>query len=267
MTLTQARVKPKKKTKKQGSSADIVPKLEFNDTVLRPSTRALSHDEKFNDTQLSLSRFNSLRESYRKKSIGFASSLAQVLKFNIGNELLCMTWNLHHAAEGTPFDFYCDFRTIGLKEHDTVMIEIIWDIARVVLYTDLPTKLCEETLLSDCVPSLLLSHETCSKFCTSAEISSEEAALVMAYHSTKLNDFLLAHSYKNDGNALRKRFNFINLHKKNVTRATTPLFVNYNADGYEPLLKKDPTLLPLLILDSLHVLVINLSVFLIENQL
>merc|ERR1719285_1661505 len=181
MTLTQARVKPKKKTKKQGSSADIVPKLEFNDTVLRPSTRAFSHDEKFNDTQLSLSRFNSLRESYRKKSIGFASSLAQVLKFNIGNELLCMTWNLHHAAEVTPFDFYCDFRSIGLKEHDTVMIEIIWDVARVVLFTELPTKLCKQTLLSSCVPSYLLSPDACRKFCSAAEISDDEEVFVMGY--------------------------------------------------------------------------------------
>jgi len=257
----------RKKLKNAGSSFDNVPKLEFNDTTIRPSTRTFSHDEKFNDTLPSLGTFYSLRESYRKKSQIYASSLAQTIKFCIGNELLCMTWNLHHETEKTPFDCYCDFRTIGLKEHDTVMIEIIWDVARVVLYTDLPTKLCKETLLSACVPTLLVSPETCSKFCSAAGISDEEAALVMAYHSTNLSDFLLAHSNGNAGNALSKRFNFVNLHKKSVTRATAPLLPNYNADGYEPLLKKDPTLLPLLILDSLHVLVIKLSVFLIENQL
>jgi len=257
----------KKNSKSVESSVGTVPKLEFNDTNLRPSTKTFFHDEKYNDAIPSLATFHSLRESYRKKSQIYASSLAQTIKFCIGNEVLCMTWNLHHTPEGTPYDFYCDFRTFGLTEHDTVMIEIIWDVARVVLYTDLPTKLCKETLLSSCVPSLLLSPETCSKFCSAAGISDEEAALVMAYHSTTLNDFLLAHSYKNDGNALRKRLNFINLHKKSVSRATAPLLLNYNADGYEPLLKKDPTLLPLLILDSLHVLVIRLSIFLIENQL
>jgi len=257
----------RKKSKNTQSSADRVPKLEFHDTIIRPSTRTHSHDEKYNDTLPTLTTFSSMRESYRKKSQVFASSLAQTIKFCIGNELLCMTWNLHHAPEETPFDFYCDFRTVGLKEHDTVMIEIIWDVARVVLYTGLPTKLCKETLLSACVPSLLLSPEICSKFCSAAGISNKESELVMGYHSTKLNDFLLAHSYKNDGNELSKRFNFLNLRKKSVTRATAPLLLAYNADGYESLLKQDPTLLPLLILDSLHVLVIKLSVFLIENQL
>jgi len=257
----------RKKSKNVASSVGTVPKLEFNDTIIRPSTRTFFNDEKYNDTLPSLSTFNSMRQSYRKKSQLYASSLAQTMKFCIGNELLCMTWNLHHAPERTPFDFYCDFRTFGMMEHDAVMIEIIWDVARVVLYTDLPTKLSKETLLSACVPSQLLSPETCSKFCSAAGISNEEAALVMSYHSTKLNDFVLAHSWKNDGNALRKRFNFINLNKKSVSRATAPLLLNYNADGYEALLKKDPTLLPLLILDSLHVLVIRLSIFLIENKL
>jgi len=252
---------------KNGSSNP--PVLQYNDTLIKPSLRQVfSSEEKFDDKQISLSRFNSLRDSYRKPTLTWAASVAQAVKFSIGNELLCMTWNLQHGTEYTPFEFYCDFRTIGLKEHDTVMIEIIWDVARVLLYTDLPTQLCKETLLSSCVPSHLISSETCSKFCKAAKISDDEAALVMGYPGTTLNDFLLAHSYRDSANkALRKEFSFISLNRKNVKRASSPLQISYKEYAWKQLLEDDPTLLPLLILDSLHVLVIRFSVFLIEKQL
>jgi hypothetical protein len=250
------------------SSGDT-PVLEYNDTVIKPSLRkGFTSEEMFDDKQISLSRFNSLRDSYRKPTLTWAQSLAQAVKFSIGNELLCMTWNLHHGTEYSPFEFYCDFRTIGLKEHDTVMIEIIWDVARVLLYTDLPTQLCKQTLLSSCVPPHLLSPETCSKFCRAAGISDDEAALVMGYPGTTLNDFLLTHSYRDNANkVLKKEFSFTNLNRKNVKRASSPLQVSYQDDAWKQLLEDDPTLLPLLILDSLHVLVIRFSVFLIEKQL
>jgi len=252
------------------SSNDNVALLEItgvNIEVHTPTQQLHSPDGKWDDRLMS-SRFSTLRDSYRKPNLGYTPSVVQTVKFNIGNELLCMSWNLNHESENTPFDFYSDFRTMGLKEYDTVLIEIVWDVARVLLFTDIPTQLCQKTVLSSCVSPFLLSFDTCRKFCDAANVTNAERVKVMDYPNTSLCDFLLAHSYNGDNsNLLRNEFSFFVLNKKSRERKTRAQRLNYDSKIHVRLLENDPKLLPLIILDSLHVLAIRLSVFLIDNQL
>jgi len=110
--------------------------------------------------------------SQRKPTLSFACSLAQTVQFQIGNELLCMTWNIHNDVDATPFEFYCDFRTLGLKERDSVSIEILWDVARVFLFVANPTELCLKTALKSVLPVFLIN--ACDDFCEAVELQEDE---------------------------------------------------------------------------------------------
>jgi len=202
----------------------------------------------------------------RRPTLSYVSSLSQTVQFRIGNELLCMTWNIHNDNEATPFDYYCDFRAIGLKERHSVMIEIIWDVARVFLSTSNPTDLCKGTQLSEILPPFLLN--AFEGFSIAAKIPEKEREQVISFPNASIFEFLTSHFY--DGSTdkvLQNQCSFIQLHRKNRERKTSPLRLNYDPLEYNRLLKADPTILPLLILDFLHVLVIKFSAFLVESQL
>jgi len=204
--------------------------------------------------------------SQRKPTLSFACSLAQTVQFQIGNELLCMTWNIHHDTEATPFDFYCDFRNLGLKERDSVSIEILWDVARVFLYITNPSELCLKTPLKSVLPDFLIS--ACDDFCEVAKLEADEKKQVMNLPDTSIHDFVAAFVYNEDSNKLfQNQFCFHQLHRKNLDRKSSPLRPGYDPAAFNELLVKDSSLLPLLILDYLHVLVIRFSGFLIQNKL
>jgi len=204
--------------------------------------------------------------SQRKPTLSFACSLAQTVQFQIGNELLCMTWNIHNDIDATPFEFYCDFRTLGLKERDSVSIEILWDVARVFLFIANPTELCLKTALKSVLPVFLIN--ACGDFCEAVELQEDEKKQVMNLPNTSLHDFVNAFSYNEDSNKLfHKKFSFLQLHQGHHDRKSSPLRPGYDPAAFKWLLERDPKLLPLLILDFLHVLVIRFSGFLIQNKL
>jgi len=202
----------------------------------------------------------------RKPTLSYISSLAQLVQFQLGNELLCMTWNIHNDKNATPFEYYCDFRAIGLKERHSITMEIIWDVARVFLSTSKPTPLCTTTKLNEILPQFLLN--AFDDFSVAAKILSQEKEKVIGFPNASIYDFLTSHSY-NEGTSkmLQNQYSFIELHRNNRERKTSPLRLNYEPLEFRKLLKVDPTVLPLLILDFLHFLVIKFSAFLIENQL
>lgn len=245
----------------------------FNSLTLRSnwtSGLALTH----NDNQKLLIN-DMLREetfrssgSQRKPTLSFACSLAQTVQFQIGNELLCMTWNIHNDTDATPFDFYCDFRTLGLKERDSVSIEILWDVARVFLFITTPTELCLKTTLKSVLPVFLING--CDNFCEAVEVElqEDEKKQVMNFPNTSLHDFVTAFSYNEDSNKLfHNQFSFLQLHQRHQDRHSSPLRPGYDPAAFNELLERDPSLLPLLILDFLHVLVIRFSGYLIQNKL
>jgi len=204
--------------------------------------------------------------SHRKPTLSFACSLAQTVQFRIGNELLCMTWNIHHNTEATPFDFYCDFRNLGLKERDSVSIEILWDVARVFLFITNPTELCLRTPLKSLLPVFLINAR--EDFCEAAKLEGDEEKQVMNFPDTSLHDFVAAFTYSEASDKLlQNQFSFLRLHQSNPDRKSSPLRPGYDPAAFHELVKKKPSLLPLLILDFLHVLVIRFSGFLIQNKL
>jgi len=204
--------------------------------------------------------------SQRKPTLSFACSLAQTVQFQIGNELLCMTWNIHNDVDATPFDFYCDFRTLGLKERDSVSIEILWDVARVFLFVANPTELCLKTALKSVLPVFLIN--ACDHFGEGFELQEDEKKQVMNLPNTSLHDFVIAFSYNEDSdNLFQKELSFFQLHQGHHDRKSTPLRPGYDPAAFKKLLESDPKLLPLLILDFLHVLLIRFSGFLIQNKL
>jgi len=204
--------------------------------------------------------------SQRKPTLSFACSLAQTVQFQIGNELLCMTWNIHNDIDATPFEFYCDFRTLGLKERDAVSIEILWDVARVFLFITVPTELCLKTTLKSVLPVFLIN--ACDDFCEAVELQEDEKKQVMNFPNTSLQDFLTAFTYNQNSNKLfHSEFSFLQLHQRRHDRKSSPLRPGYDPAAFKMLLERDSSLLPLLILDFLHVLVIRFSGFLIQNKL
>jgi len=234
--------------------------LQFNDTNLQPTFSPSAFDDK----ALSIGRFSSF-DSNRRPTLTYAPTLAQMVKFNIGNELLCMSWNMHHRCAGvTPFDFYCDLRNFDLAEFDTIMIEIAWDLSRVLFVSELSVPWCNQILLRKCVPSILLAPGARSKFSNATQLSNEETEW---YTNTTLHDFLKAHTYNKYGSVFGNTLSFITQHNQSIERKSSPWIENYDCNAFEQLLETNPTLLPLLILDSLHVLVVKFSVFLIQNKL
>jgi len=204
--------------------------------------------------------------SDRKQTLCYVSSLSQLVQFQIGNELLCMTWNIHNDKNISPFEYYTDFRAIGLKERHSITMEIVWDVARVFLSTSNPTLLSKTTKLNEILPQFLVN--AFDDFSVAAKVLGEEKEKVVGFPNASIYDFLTSHSY-NGGTRkmLQNQYSFIQLHRNNRDRKTSPLRLNYEPLEYRKLLKVDPTVLPLLILDFLHFLVIKFSAFLIENQL
>jgi len=215
-----------------------------------------------------LLKANTLRScgTDRRPTLSYVSSLSQLVQFQLGKELLCMTWNIHNDKNSTPFEYYCDFRAIGLKERHSVTMEIIWDVARVFLSTSDPTPLCKTTKLNEILPQFLVY--AFDDFSVAANIQGKEKEQVRGFPNASICDFLTSHFYnRGTRKMLQNHYSFIQLHRRNRGRKTSPLRLNYEPLEFKKLLKVDPTVLPLLILDFLHFLVINFSAFLIENQL
>lgn len=205
----------------------------------------------------------------RRPTLTYTSSLcSRNPTFKMGHELLCMTWNIHHDEDCTPFDFYCDFRNLSLKERDAVSIEILWDVARVFFYPDAPSRVCSDILLKDLVPNFLLTESALLKYIKACDMDDHEKKEILNYPSTSLHKFLMAHSLQEDSSHRRHSSrSFIKTHLQDDARKSSPLRPSYNKGSFATLLEKDPALLPVLILDALHVLVIQFSHFLIDNQL
>jgi len=203
-----------------------------------------------------------------KSPLTYLSSLQQVIKFRIGGELLCMTWNIHHESDDTPFGYYCDFRKLNIGERDCMYIEIIWDVARAFFETHPPIKMSTKTNLQQIVPSFLLTDDVLRKFVHIARPGEKEREQVMKLRDTSLTDFLVDHMYNGDSEEkMRTDFSFYKSDARNINRKSSPLRPQYDEHSFKKLVDKDPGLLPALILDSLHVLVINFASWLIENQL
>jgi len=185
------------------------------------------------------------------------STLPQVVKFKIGGRLLCMSWNLHHDFESTPFDCYWDLWSLALSENDRGLIGKFWDGADVFFNLEKPTEICRSTALKSVVPSFLLSPKVLEKFCTSGNLSTNEREEVMRISNASIYTFLLLCS-GSKGSFL----NIFNTHLKYRQRTTSPLQRTYNSADFNRLLEKDISILPVLILDSLHVLVIRFTTFL-----
>jgi len=225
----------------------------------------------FNDTLIKISAMSSLRttmnDSGLKHTLTF-STLEQVVDFKLGDELGCMSWNLNHEQECTPFEFYSDFRKLRLRERDVVCIEIIWDVARVFLHTKTPTELSKTTKLKTVIPRYLLTKETLDKFCDALKIDGGEKELVMKFPELSINEFLLALSYNEDmGRVLKDKGSFRKTHARFIDRASSALRQTYSPSAGESLIEKDPTILPVLILDTLHVLTIRFSEYLLHNDI
>jgi len=228
--------------------------IEFNDTLIKSSAMS-SFPSRQNDSR------------GRKTTLIFAP-LEQVVDFKIGEELMCMSWNLNHEQGGTPFDFYCDFRNLLIKERYTVVIEIIWDVARVFLSTGTPTELSKTTKLKTVVPSYLLSLETLGKFSAALQIDGYDKELVMKFPELSINEFLLALSYDEDtGRVLQNKGSFMKTHAMFSDRASSALRQYYSSSACKSLIEKDPAILPALILDTLHTLTIRFSAYLLYNDI
>merc|ERR1719285_1110231 len=112
--------------------------------------------------------------SSAKSPLTYLSSLQQVIKFRIGGELLCMTWNIHHESDDTPFGYYCDFRKLNIGERDCMYIEIIWDVARAFFETHPPVEMAVKATLRRIVPSYLLTANVLRNFCRVAKLEEKE---------------------------------------------------------------------------------------------
>jgi len=143
-------------------------------------------------------------------------------------------------------------------------MEIVWDVARVFLSTTNPTILSKRTVLNAILPPFLLN--AFENFIVAADIPEKERGLVMTFSRASIYDFLTSHCYDiNAKKVLQNQFSFIQLHRKTRDRKSSPLRSNYDPAYFSKLVETNPTILPVLILDFLHVLVIRFSGFLIES--
>jgi len=249
---------------------------ELLNPMVLPSSRLLGLE--FNDTiiKFSLTSTPTLQSPYsqkidkigRRATLIFNAELSQATKFKIGNEVLCMSWNMKHTPDSTPFDYYCDFRTLNLSERDSVIIEILWDIARVFFHMENTWELSGKTILSSLVPSALLSDDALDRFCSSVKLSQSELKHLWNLPNASILEFLKAHLFDEDINqTLHNESSFLMTHMRWRRRDSSPLLTNYNPEAWKDLLKRDPSLLPVLIMDSLHVNIIKFSHYLIVSNL
>jgi len=235
--------------------------------MLTRLSQNLSHME-FNDTMIKRSDTFSVYSRPSSQNILTYSSLPQEVTYKVGNELICMSWNLNHAPDCSPFDFYSDFRNLEVPESEFVSIQLLWDVARVFRCTSNPTEFCRTAKLKSVVPSDLLSHKALTSFCERAKILDKERDTVMQFPQMTLYMFMLALAFDTDHDGiLHNSSSFLKMHQRFRRRASNPLQPDYSCDAYKKLLHQDPSLLPLLILDSLHALMIRFSSFLMYNNL
>lgn len=205
-----------------------------------------------------------LNSGGRKTTMLTFAPLEQSVEFRVGEELMCMSWNLSRESGGTPFDFYCDFRNLEMKEQDAVSVEIIWDVARVFMSRDVSTQLSQKTKLKSVVPAYLLSDETLSNFAKTAQVSKD---LVMKFPELTLSEFLSQASNDEESEVGQGKISFIKTDRKFKDRATNPLRHNYSQSAGKDLVQKDPAILPVVLLDSLHTLIIRFSAYLLYHRL
>jgi len=188
------------------------------------------------------------------------SSLRQIVKFKIGGRLLCMSWNMQHDFKSTPFDFYWNPWGVNwLRDDERILIAKTWDVAQVLLKPEEPSELSRTIKIKAIIPSFLLAPQTVEKFYNSNESSVGEATKLSR---TSIHDFLLSVSDRNG--VFREVFN---THSKHRQRITSPLQPVYHPAGFQQLLEEDISLLPILLLDSLHVFIIRFTSFLIREEL
>jgi len=196
----------------------------------------------------------------------YTSSLCQIVKFRIGNRLMCMSWNLWHDYESTPFDYYWNIWSLQLFDEDRALIDTLWDVARVFFELDNPTDLCRTTELNMVVPSLLLSPNVLEKFCNSANLSLDERKKIMKLSHSSLFNFLSEWS----GDAVERVFhheaNLSRAHFRRRIRDSSPFQPTYEIASFQQLIEEDVLLLPALLLDALHVFVIRFSTYLLGRQ-
>jgi len=195
-------------------------------------------------------------------------SLMQIVKYKVGNELICMSWNLNHKPDCSPFDFYSDFRNLDVPQSEFVHIQLLWDVARVFRCTSNPSDFCRKMKLKSVVPSELLSDMALTSYCETVKILDGDRETVMNLPQMTLYAFMLAFTFDwDDDGVFHNDSSFLKTHQRCHRRASNPLQPQYKCDAFKSLLHQDPSLLPILILDSLHALMIRFSSFLLYNNL
>lgn len=233
---------------------------EYNDTLLERWPTGFELTPSMENLRQISTRSRDQSFLSRQPTLTYTSSLAQYVQFKLGTELFCMSWNMNHDLYSTPFDFYCDFRTMQVSEIDSVMVEIIWDISRVFFFLENPSELCSKTLLSQVVPSCLLSEDVLKAFSIASEIKKQKWSKVMNFPNYSLYDFLMAAEGLGKGSLSQ-------MDLQQGLRATNPLRQNYDPEAVIHLIAEDVLLLPLLIVDSLHLMIVKLTVFLLRNNI
>jgi hypothetical protein len=223
--------------------------FEFNDTVLK--------------TSLTVSEY-----AYSPRNTLTYSSLTQVLNYQVGSELICMSWNLNYDPDSSPFKFFSDFRNLDVPENDCVTNQLLWDVAHVFRSINNPTEFSKTITIESVVPSDLLSQKALNSFCDTVKISDKERETVMQFPKMSLYVFMLAMTYDTCASGiLHNGSSIFETNKRCPRRASNPLQPHYIRNAFKKLLHQDPTLLPVLILDSLHTLIIRFSSFLLYNNL
>jgi len=180
---------------------------------------------------------------------------------------MCMSWNLWHDYQSTPFDYYWNIWSLELYDEDRALIDTIWDVARVFFDLDNPTDLCRTTEINNVVPSLLLTPDILEKFCNSANVSDDERQKVMDLSSSSIHNFLSEWSGESHADSVfQNEANVAVTHSKRRTRESSPLRPMYEIAAFKRLIEEDVLLLPALLIDALHVFVIRFSTYLLGRQ-
>jgi hypothetical protein len=232
--------------------------------MLKRLSRTLQSFE-FNDTVIARSSSVSLNTSSLQNLT--YSSLNQVVNYKVGNELICMSWNLNDEPDSSPFKFVSDFRNLDVSEDEFVTMQLLWDVAKVFRGTNNPTEFNRTITIESIVPADLLSQKALISFCDAVKMSDKERETVMQFPKMTLYVFMLAVTYDTDTTGiLHNASSILKTNKRCPRRASNPLQPHYNCNAYKQLLHQDPTLLPVLILDLLHTLIIRFSSFLLYNN-
>lgn len=190
------------------------------------------------------------------------SSLSRVAKFEMTGRLVCMSWNIHHDFQNTPFDFYWTSWAGDLLGKDREMLFQMLDVADVFFNMDPSSELARTTPINKLVPPFLLSTAALDKFCTWAKCSPDQRENIMNLSTASISDFLRFVSGKSRTDDPLYKIDLVSTHNRRRGRSSSPLQLVYDPIAFQILLEEDVLLLPALILDSLHVLIIRFAVFL-----